>query len=113
MIQPRQGLFYRVLLLMEGHIFCQGDRQVKAEGQVRVPLLKAVDLLFRLPAALGEQDLGVLDDGGVQGGEAVALIDLAQHRHHALHFYLLFRQQLHETGQGPGTNDLHKNASFP
>ena len=37
-----------------GHVLGQGHRQVKAQGQVGVPLHEAVDLLLRLAAALGQ-----------------------------------------------------------
>ena len=56
---------------MEGHILGQGHRQVKAEGEVAVALLEAVDLLFGLAAGFGQQHLTGLDDGGIQGREAV------------------------------------------
>ena len=35
--------------------------------RLMVALGEAVDLLLGLAAALGQQDLGVLDDGGIQG----------------------------------------------
>ena len=56
---------------MEGHILGQGHRQVKAEGEVAVALLEAVDLLFRLAAGLGQQHLAGFDNGGIQRREAV------------------------------------------
>ena len=56
---------------MEGHIFGQGHRQVKAEGEVAVALLKAVDLLLRFAAGLGQQHLTGFNDRGIQGREAV------------------------------------------
>ena len=90
------------LAVVHGHVFCQGDRQVKAQGQVAVPLLEAVDLLFCLAAPLCQQDLGVLNDGGVQGGEAVEGIGFAQGFHDTLHPLLRCGEQLHEPGQGPG-----------
>ena len=64
------------LAVVQGHVLGQRHGQVKAQGQVAVALLEAVDLLFRLAAALGQQDLGGLDDGGVQGGEAVEGVGL-------------------------------------
>ena len=45
------------LAVVEGHVLGQGDGEVKAEGQVAVPLGEAVDLLLSLPPALGQQDL--------------------------------------------------------
>ena len=59
------------LVVVEGHILGQGHRQVKAEGEVAVALLEAVDLLFGLAAGLGQQHLTGLNDGGIQGCEAV------------------------------------------
>ena len=66
------------LAVVQRHILGQGDGEVKAEGQVGVSLEKAVDLLLRLAAALGQQDLAGLDEGGVQGGEAVEGVGLPQ-----------------------------------
>ena len=83
---------------MEGHIFGQRHRQVKPQGQVGVALLEAVNLLFGLAAALGQQHLAGLDHRGVQGREAVAAIGGAQNVHHPLQLLLLRRQQLHEAG---------------
>ena len=53
------------LVVVEGHILGQGHRQVKAEGEVAVALLKAVDLLFRLAAGLGQQHLTGFNDRGI------------------------------------------------
>lgn len=62
---------------MQGDVLRQRHGQVKAQGEVAVALGKAVDLLFRFAAALGEQDLAGLDDGGIERGEAVAAIGRA------------------------------------
>ena len=100
------------LVLVEGHVFGQGHRQVKAEGQVGVPLLEAVDLLLGLAAALGQQHLAGLDGGGVQGGEAVEGVALPEDGHHAVKEHLIRRQQLHEAGQGAGLDTFHLKNSF-
>ena len=84
------------LTSVEGHILGQGHGQVKPQGQVGVALLKAVNLLFGLPAALGQQHLAGLDDRGVQGGKAVEGVGLPQNLHHPLHLLLGLRQQLHK-----------------
>ena len=97
---------------MEGHILGQGHRQVKAEGEVAVALLEAVDLLFRLAAGLGQQHLAGFDDGGVQGREAIQGIGLAKHLHDALHLLLGRREKLHKAGQRPGGHFCHKNTPF-
>ena len=59
------------LIVVKGHILGQRHRQVKAEGEVAVALLEAVDLLFRLAAGLGQQHLAGFDNGGIQRREAV------------------------------------------
>ena len=97
---------------MQRHIFGQGHRQVKAQGQIAVALLEAVDLLLCLAAALGQQDLGVLDDGGVQGREAVEAVGVPEHLHKPLHLHLPFRQELHEAGQGAGFDLVHMKNPF-
>ena len=81
---------------MEGHILGQGYGQVKPQGQVGIALLEAVDLLFGLPAALGQQYLAGLDDRGVQGGEAIEGVGFPQNLHHPFHLLLRLRQQLHK-----------------
>ncbi len=98
------------LVIVQGDVFCQRHRQVEAQGKIAVALGEAVDLLFRFAAALGKQDLGVLDHRSVQGGKAVGGVCLAQDLRHAVKFQLLFRQQLHKAGQRPGLDDLH---SYP
>ena len=97
---------------MEGHILGQRHRQVKAEGEVAVALLEAVDLLFRLAAGLGQQHLAGFDDGGVQGREAIQGIGLAKDLHDALHLLLGRREKLHKAGQRPGGHFCHKNTPF-
>ena len=97
------------LPIVEGHVLGQGHGEIKAEGQVGVPLQKAVDLLFRLAAGLGQQHLAGLDDGGVQGGEAVEGIGAAQQLHHAVKLYLALGQKLHKAGQGAGFLFCHVN----
>ena len=97
---------------MKGHILGQGHRQVKAEGEITVTLLEAVDLLFRLAAGFGQQHLAGLDDGGVQGREAIQGIGLAKHLHDALHLLLGRREKLHKAGQRPGGHFFHKNTPF-
>ena len=83
---------------MEGHIFGQGHRQVKAEGEVAVALLKAVDLLLRFAAGLGQQHLAGFDDRGVQRGKAIQGIGPAEDLHDALHLLLGGGEELHEAG---------------
>ena len=65
-------------------------------AQVAVALGEAVDLLLRLPAALGEEHLAGLDDGRIQRGEAIKAVGLPQRCEEGLHQDLLARQQLHE-----------------
>ena len=89
------------------HIFGKRHGQVKPQRQVAVALLEAVDLLFGFAAALGQQNLGILDDGSVQRGKAVGAIGAAQHAEHPLKLSLLSRQQLHKTGQCPGFYNTH------
>ena len=84
------------LVVVQGDVLRQRHGQVKAQGEVAVALGEAVDLLFRFAAALSEQDLAGLDDGGIERGEAVAAIGRAQNVHHALHLLLLRGKQLHE-----------------
>ena len=92
-----------------GHILGQGNGQVKAQGQVGVALLKAVDLLLRLAAALGQQHLAGLDDGGIQGGEAVQGVGVTENGHHAVELDLAGGHQFHKAGQGPGLNLTHRS----
>ena len=99
-------------IVVQGHIFCQRHRQVKAQGQVGITFLEAVDLLFGLAAALGQQNLGILDGGGVQSGKAVGSIGFAENFHHPLQLRLLAGQQFHKTGQSPGLDNAHNILRF-
>lgn len=58
----------RQVVLVLGHVSCEWDSQVVAQRQVRVGTftLETVDLLFGLPATLGEQDFRQLDVRGVE-----------------------------------------------
>ena len=100
------------LAVVQGHVLGQGDGEVKAQGQVAVPLGEAVNLFLGLAAPLGQQNLRRLDDGGVQGGEAVEAVGLAQGGQHPFKLALLPGQQLHKAGQGPGLDSLHSDVSF-
>ena len=73
--------------------------------------MEAVDLLFGLTAALGKEDLGVLDSGGVQRRKAVKTVGLAEDLGHPLKLHLLSGQKLHKTGQRPGFDSFHKITS--
>ena len=95
------------VVVVQGHVFGQGNGQVKAQGQVGVALGEAVDLLFRLAAAFGQQDLAGFDDRRVQGGKTVEGIGFAQDLHNALHLLLGSRQQFHEAGEGSGSHFCH------
>jgi len=64
-------------------------RQVKPQSQIAVALLKTVDLLFGLAAALGQQNLGILDGGSVQRRKAVQAVGIPEQLHHLFHFLLL------------------------
>ena len=94
---------------MQGHVLGQRHRQVKPQGQVGVALLEAVDLLFGFTAALCQQHVAGLNDGGVQGGEAVQGVGAAQHLHDALHLLLGRGEELHKAGQRPGGHFSHGN----
>ena len=84
------------VVVVQGHVLGQGHGEVEAEAQVAVALGEAVDLLLRLPAALGEEHLAGLDDGRIQRGEAIKAVGLPQRCEEGLHQDLLARQQLHE-----------------
>ena len=100
------------LVVMQRHIFRQGDRQIKAQGQVAVPLFKAVDLLFGLAAALGQQNLRRFDHRRVQRGKAIETVIFPQDLQKALHLHLPLGQKLHKARQGAGLDLLHKIDSF-
>ena len=86
------------LAVVLGNILCQRYGQIESQGQIAVALGEAVDLLFSLAAALGEQYLGGLDQRGIQRIEAVQRIGFAQYLHDALHLHLRCRKQLHKAG---------------
>ena len=67
-------------VLVQGHVLGQGDGQVEAEGQVGVPFGEAVDLLLGLTAALGQQHLAGLDEGGSRRGSRYAAARLPSGR---------------------------------
>ena len=100
------------VVVVQGHVLGQRHRQVKAQAQVAVALLEAVDLLFRLAAGLGQQHVAGLDDGGIQGSEAVEGIGAPEDLHDALHLLLGCRQQFHKAGQRPGGHFCHDDNSF-
>ncbi len=100
------------LVIVKSHIFGQGHGQVEAQSQVAVALGKAVDLLLGLAAALGKENLGILDDRGVQGGEAVGGVSRAQNFQHFLKANLLAGEQLQEAGQSTGLDDFHDGFPF-
>ena len=93
---------------MQRDILGQRYGQIKAQSQITVALLEAVDLLLGLTAALGQQNFCILNGRGVQGGKAVRGIGVTQNLHHALQLLLLSRQQLHKSGQSPGGNAFHR-----
>ena len=84
---------------MQRDVFCQRDGQIEAQGQIAVALLEAVDLLFRLAAALGQQHVGGFDGGRVQRREAVEAVGVPQNLHDRFHLQLRLRQQLHKPGE--------------
>ena len=86
------------LIIVQRHVLGQRHRQVEPQGQVGVALGEAVDLLFGLAAALGQQHLAGLDQRGIQRGKAVQAVGLAENVHHPLHLLLGSRQQLHKPG---------------
>ena len=102
----------RQFAVVQSHVFCQRHCQVKPQGQVTVPFLEAVDLLFRIAAALGQEYLGVFNGGGVQGGKAIGGIGAADDIGHPVKAELLVRQQLHKAGQGPGFDHFHNLSPF-
>ena len=100
------------LIAVQRHILGKGHCQIEPQRQIAVAFLEAVDLLLGLAAALCQKDLGILDSRGVQRRKAVHGVGLAQDFHHALQLLLLLGQQLHKTGQRPGSDSFHsKNLS--
>ena len=100
------------LILMQSDVFCQRNGVVEAQCQIGVALLEAVNLLFRLTAALGQQDFGRLDDGRVDGREAVEGEVLPQDLQHTLELLLRRRQQLHKAGERAGFQFFHSRSSL-
>ena len=84
---------------MQRDVFCQRDGQIEAQRQIAVALLEAIDLLFRLAAALGQQHVGSFDRGGIQRREAIEAVGVPQNLHDRLHLQLRLRQQLHKPGE--------------
>ena len=81
---------------MQRHILRQRHRQIKAQRQIGIALFKAVDLLLRFAATLGEKHLGRFNHRGIQRRKAIEAITAAQDLHHALHLLLGTGQQLHK-----------------
>ena len=79
--------------------FTKGDSDLALRFDLTVPLAKYV--------ALHCNDLGILDDRGIQRGEAVGGIGGAQDLHHLFKADLLVGKQLHKAGQCPGLDDFH------
>ena len=88
----------RQLAVVLGNILCQRYGQIESQGQIAVALGEAVDLLFSLAAALGEQHIARFDDGRVERGKAIDAVGRAQHLHKALHLGLRRGKQLHKAG---------------
>ena len=74
----------------------RGTVRSNRRAQIAVALGEAVDLLFGLAAALGQQDLGGLNGRGVQGRKAVEGVGGAEGLHDPLHLQLRSGQQLHK-----------------
>ena len=81
---------------MSGHVLGKRDGEVKAQREIAVALGKAIDLLFGLAAALGEQDLGGFYKRRIQRGKTVERIALPEDIRYLLHLHLLLREELHE-----------------
>ena len=80
------------VVVVQGHILGKRHRQIKAQRQVGVALLEAVDLFFRLAAALGQQYLAGLDHRRVQRRKAVQAVRPAEDIHHPFHLLLRLGQ---------------------
>ena len=109
-LEPAEG--EGQLIAVQRHILCQRHRQVKPQSQVAVAFGKAVDLLFGFAAALGKEDLGILDGRGIQRGKAVGGVGFTKNLHQLFKADLLVGQQLHKAGEGAGLDDIHKNNPF-
>ena len=96
---------------MQGDVFCQRHGQVEAEREIGVALGEAVDLLFRLAAALCQQDVGRFNGRRVERREAVERIGRAEHVHDGLHLLLRRGQQLHEAGERVWFDSFHFQSS--
>ena len=101
------------IIAVQRNVLCQRHRQVKTQCQIGIALLEAVDLFLGFTATLGKQNLRILNGRGIQRGEAVGCIGVAQDGNHALKLDLLGGQQFHEAGQGPGFDNIHVFISFP
>ena len=80
---------------------------VKAQRQIGITLLKAVDLFFRLTTALGQQDVRRLDYRRIDGCKAVKRKGFSQDFQHPLKSLLRCGQQLHEAGEGSRFQFFH------
>ena len=100
------------LAIVQGDVFCQRHGQIKAQRQVAIALLKAVDLLFGFAAALGEEHVRRLDDGRIQGSKAIEGIGFPQNGHHPFHLLLRTGKQFHKARKRVGFGLLHSVASF-
>ena len=80
---------------------------VKAQRQIGITLLEAVDLFFRLSAALGQQDVRRLDHRRSDGRKAVKRKGFSQDFQHPLKFLLRCGQQLHKAGEGSRFQFFH------
>ena len=90
-----------------GHEAGEGDGEVEAQGHVPLAVVpEAVDLLVRLPAALAQQDLRVLQGRGVDGHEAEAPENAGKLLLHRQAAHLRLRQGIAEAAQGLGIDDV-------
>ena len=101
----------RQFIIVQRNVLRQRHGEVEAQAQIGVALRKAVDLLLRLAAAFGKQDLAGLEQRRVQRREAVERIGGTDRLHDALHLLLRSGQQLHKARQGAGFYLLHRGSS--
>ncbi len=100
------------LVGVRGHEAGEGDGEVEAQGHVPLAVVpEAVDLLVRLPAALAQQDLGVLQGRGVDGHEAEAPEHAGELFLHGQAAHLRLGQGIAEAAQGLGIDDVRHAAS--